>query len=91
MLVDARGPFGNPTSDSLRTCITEATRSALVVGYAPAGYSTARLTRSSRPESLLRARRLEDEGCWTPGTEDMHLVATSLPAARAPCRRVIGA
>lgn len=37
VLVDARGPFGNPTSDSARTCITLETRSALVVVYAPAG------------------------------------------------------
>src|SRR5262245_17538999 len=38
VLVDAQGAFGNPTSDSARTCITEATRTALVVAYAPAGY-----------------------------------------------------
>ena len=38
-----QGPFGNPTSDSLRTCITLATTRCLVVGYAPAGYATARL------------------------------------------------
>jgi DNA/RNA-binding domain of Phe-tRNA-synthetase-like protein len=43
VLVDAHGPFGNPTSDSARTCITLDTRNALVVAYAPAGYSTARL------------------------------------------------
>jgi DNA/RNA-binding domain of Phe-tRNA-synthetase-like protein len=43
VLVDAQGPFGNPTSDSLRTCITEATTSAVVVAYVPAGYSTRRL------------------------------------------------
>jgi DNA/RNA-binding domain of Phe-tRNA-synthetase-like protein len=36
VLVDARGPFGNPTSDSARTCVTLETRSALVVAYAPA-------------------------------------------------------
>jgi DNA/RNA-binding domain of Phe-tRNA-synthetase-like protein len=36
VLVDAHGPFGNPTSDSARTCITLETRSALVVVYAPA-------------------------------------------------------
>ncbi len=35
VLADAEGPFGNPTSDSLRTSITLATRSALVVAYAP--------------------------------------------------------
>jgi DNA/RNA-binding domain of Phe-tRNA-synthetase-like protein len=36
VLVDARGPFGNPTSDSARTMITLETRRALVVAYAPA-------------------------------------------------------
>jgi DNA/RNA-binding domain of Phe-tRNA-synthetase-like protein len=43
VLADAEGPFGNPTSDSLRTCITLATTRALVVAYAPAGYAPARL------------------------------------------------
>ena len=43
VLADARGPFGNPTSDSARTMITLATRNAIVVVYAPAGYSRARL------------------------------------------------
>ena len=43
VLVDARGPFGNPTSDSLRTCITLATTRCLVVAYAPAGFATTRL------------------------------------------------
>jgi DNA/RNA-binding domain of Phe-tRNA-synthetase-like protein len=43
VLVDAEGPFGNPTSDSLRTSITLATTSCLVVAYAPAGCAPARL------------------------------------------------
>ena len=43
VLVDAEGPFGNPTSDSLRTAITTATRRTLVVAYAPAAYSVPRL------------------------------------------------
>ena len=43
VLVDARGPFGNPTSDSARTCITIETRRALVTVYAPTSYATARL------------------------------------------------
>jgi DNA/RNA-binding domain of Phe-tRNA-synthetase-like protein len=43
VLVDAGGPFGNPTSDSARTMITTATTNALVVAYAPAGYSPTRL------------------------------------------------
>ena len=43
VLVDALGPFGNPTSDSLRTSITLATTRCLAVAYAPAAYSPARL------------------------------------------------
>jgi DNA/RNA-binding domain of Phe-tRNA-synthetase-like protein len=43
VLVDAGGPFGNPTSDSARTCITLETRNALVVAYAPAEYHPGRL------------------------------------------------
>ena len=43
VLADARGPFGNPTSDSARTMITTACRRALVVVYAPARYGLARL------------------------------------------------
>jgi len=39
VLVDALGPFGNPTSDSLRTSISLETSRALVVAYAPAGYA----------------------------------------------------
>jgi DNA/RNA-binding domain of Phe-tRNA-synthetase-like protein len=45
VLVDARGPFGNPTSDSARTMITTACRRALVVVYAPGRYEPARLER----------------------------------------------
>jgi DNA/RNA-binding domain of Phe-tRNA-synthetase-like protein len=43
VLVDAQGPFGNPTSDSARTMITLETRVALVVLYAPANTPAARL------------------------------------------------
>lgn len=43
VLVDAEGPFGNPTSDSLRTSITLATTRCLVVAYAPASFGAARL------------------------------------------------
>jgi DNA/RNA-binding domain of Phe-tRNA-synthetase-like protein len=43
VLADAAGPFGNPTSDSLRTSVTLATTRALVVAYAPAAYSRGRL------------------------------------------------
>jgi DNA/RNA-binding domain of Phe-tRNA-synthetase-like protein len=34
-LVDAQGPFGNPTSDSARTMVTTDTRRALILIFAP--------------------------------------------------------
>lgn len=37
-LADDEGPFGNPSSDSWRTRITEETREILFVVFAPAGY-----------------------------------------------------
>jgi DNA/RNA-binding domain of Phe-tRNA-synthetase-like protein len=42
-VADDDGPFGNPTSDSARTMVTESTRDALVVVYAPAGSTSSRL------------------------------------------------
>jgi DNA/RNA-binding domain of Phe-tRNA-synthetase-like protein len=39
VLVDGAGPFGNPTSDSARTCVTEATSSLFMVIFAPADYA----------------------------------------------------
>jgi DNA/RNA-binding domain of Phe-tRNA-synthetase-like protein len=42
-LADARGPFGNPTSDSARTMVTTSTTSAIVVVFAPSETSAARL------------------------------------------------
>ncbi len=39
VLVDDLGPFGNPTSDSLRTCVTEGTASLFMVIFAPADYA----------------------------------------------------
>jgi DNA/RNA-binding domain of Phe-tRNA-synthetase-like protein len=44
-LVDAKGPFGNPTSDSARTMVTTATTTALVVVYAPRETAAAQLSR----------------------------------------------
>lgn len=43
VLVDARGPFGNPTSDSARTMITTACRRALVIVYAPGRHAPSRI------------------------------------------------
>ena len=45
-LVDAIGPFGNPTSDSARTMITTATTRAFVVIFAPAGVDSAIVERT---------------------------------------------
>ncbi len=42
-LADQAGPFGNPTSDSARTMVTEATSEVLTVVFAPAETSPARL------------------------------------------------
>jgi DNA/RNA-binding domain of Phe-tRNA-synthetase-like protein len=42
-LADARGPFGNPTSDSARTMVTPATTAALVVVFAPIEIEPSRL------------------------------------------------
>jgi DNA/RNA-binding domain of Phe-tRNA-synthetase-like protein len=56
VLVDAEGPFGNPTSDSARTMITLGTRNALVVAYAAAGYNPDRLNGvlDTASETLVR-------------------------------------
>ena len=43
-LVDAAGPFGNPTSDSARTMVTRATARGLLVVFAPREVDAARLT-----------------------------------------------
>lgn len=43
-LVDAAGPFGNPTSDSARTMVTTATTRALVVVFAPVELDPGRLS-----------------------------------------------
>jgi DNA/RNA-binding domain of Phe-tRNA-synthetase-like protein len=44
-LVDAAGPFGNPTSDSARTMVTPATTFALLVVFAPRELNVSQLTR----------------------------------------------
>ena len=56
VLVDTVGPFGNPTSDSARTMITLESCNALVVAYAPAGYSLSRLNAvlDTTAETLVR-------------------------------------
>jgi DNA/RNA-binding domain of Phe-tRNA-synthetase-like protein len=54
-LVDEVGPFGNPTSDSLRTSITAETRSVWFVLFAPADHPKTRLEDDlRRAEAILR-------------------------------------
>lgn len=45
-LFDSRGPFGSPTSDSARTCTSEATRNILAVIMATAGYPAPEMDRN---------------------------------------------
>jgi DNA/RNA-binding domain of Phe-tRNA-synthetase-like protein len=47
-LADDAGPFGNPTSDSLRASVTPATRSLLMVFFAPASVAPATLEAHAR-------------------------------------------
>jgi DNA/RNA-binding domain of Phe-tRNA-synthetase-like protein len=42
-LVDDEGPFGNPTSDSFRTCVDETTTSLWMVIFAPRWFAAATL------------------------------------------------
>jgi DNA/RNA-binding domain of Phe-tRNA-synthetase-like protein len=44
-LADARGPFGNPTSDSARTMVSTATTQALLVVFAPLVFDRTKLAR----------------------------------------------
>lgn len=46
-VADDRGPFGSPTSDSLRTSIRSDTTDLLAVVFAPVGGDPARLTRAA--------------------------------------------
>jgi DNA/RNA-binding domain of Phe-tRNA-synthetase-like protein len=43
VLADAQGPFGNPTSDSLRTSVGSSTGALVMVIFAPASYARDRL------------------------------------------------
>jgi DNA/RNA-binding domain of Phe-tRNA-synthetase-like protein len=52
-LADARGPFGNPTSDSARTMVTTATERAIVVVFAPVDTPPQRL-RNALDETVAR-------------------------------------
>lgn len=52
VLVDEEGPFGNPTSDSLRTCVGPETRALCMVVFAPAS-----VPRETMARHVLAVRR----------------------------------
>ena len=63
-LADRNGPFGNPTSDSARTMVTDATRDAFCAVFAPADLERARLdavleTTAARLARFTGAREAE--------------------------------
>jgi len=64
VLADARGAFGNPTSDSARTMVTLQTRAALVTVYAPGAFSESRL-----PDILKETEATLVRYCGGRGTE----------------------
>jgi DNA/RNA-binding domain of Phe-tRNA-synthetase-like protein len=64
VLVDAEGPFGNPTSDSARTCVTASTRTALVVAYAPGAWSDTRVL-----DAVVQTQELMTRFCGGTTTE----------------------
>jgi DNA/RNA-binding domain of Phe-tRNA-synthetase-like protein len=58
VLADDEGPFGNPTSDSLRTSVTPETRAIRMVIFAPAAYDPRRLERHVGEARALIAAHL---------------------------------
>jgi len=58
LLADGEGAFGNPTSDSLRTSVTEATRSIFMVIFAPVEMPAAEMETQVRSASDLCRRFL---------------------------------
>jgi DNA/RNA-binding domain of Phe-tRNA-synthetase-like protein len=56
MLADEIGPFGAPTSDSLRTSVTPATRNVAVVLFCPANRATQNLSAALERVSDLLTR-----------------------------------
>ncbi len=57
-VVDESGPFGSPTSDSLRTSIEEKTSRALAIFFAPAGGKPERLQKALQLAAMLAETHL---------------------------------
>lgn len=62
VLCDRLGPFGNPTSDSLRTCVGEGTRGLWMVIFAPAAYPRDRMAAHVEDARAALARFTAPEG-----------------------------
>jgi DNA/RNA-binding domain of Phe-tRNA-synthetase-like protein len=62
VLADEEGPFGNPTSDSLRTSVTPSTTSIWMVIFAPAATPPATLRRHVATAADLLARHAAPAG-----------------------------
>jgi DNA/RNA-binding domain of Phe-tRNA-synthetase-like protein len=65
VLADDEGPFGNPTSDSLRASVTESTRSLWMIIFAPASYPAAALRAHGLRAEALIAGHLAPAGATT--------------------------
>lgn len=61
-LVDVDGPFGNPTSDSFRTCVDRNTTSLWMVIFAPRWFPSDRLEAHGRWAGEAMGRHLAGEG-----------------------------
>ncbi len=61
-LADDEGPFGNPSSDSLRTSVTPSTRSLWMVIFAPASFPGETLEANVRTARETIARHLAPPG-----------------------------
>jgi DNA/RNA-binding domain of Phe-tRNA-synthetase-like protein len=62
VLADSLGPFGNPTSDSLRASVTPATRRLWLVIFAPASMATSELQERSLSARDAISRHLAPQG-----------------------------
>jgi DNA/RNA-binding domain of Phe-tRNA-synthetase-like protein len=62
VLVDQEGPFGNPTSDSLRTSVTDSTRSLWMVIFAPQSFPKEKLEEHVRTSCEYMAKHLAPTG-----------------------------
>jgi DNA/RNA-binding domain of Phe-tRNA-synthetase-like protein len=73
VLVDSEGPFGNPTSDSLRTSVTDSTRSLWMVIFAPVGFPREKLEEHVQTSCEYMARHLAPMG------EEVKTQGTTIP------------